>query len=435
MSKTEVHAGPPPVLEQFTPCPDEIRFQLRTILGSSAFLASKRSSQFLEHVCERCLAGDIHALKERSLAIAVFGRSPQSDLGEDTIVRVGAREVRKRLAVFYASAEGAAAPVVIDLARGTYVPEFRFASAGINNDVPLDDPPIDEIPTPRIAPAVWISALAVAAAFVIFAIFRFTAVSPNAAAFAHFWEPVVRNSDPLLLAVGNPIVYFPSARAVKLNESRLPPLSVPAQRVLQLRPEELTGADLIPVVNQYVGFGDMVAGTEVASMLAARSKTSRIRLASDVSFADLRQSSALLIGAFTNRWTMELEPAWRFQFRRSAEQKTVIVDTVNDAKTPSSEFARQWGFSSNEDASASTDYVLVCRILNASSRGLLIVAAGVRQFGTEAAGRLLADPEQLGSVLRKLPAKWEGKNVQLVLRTRVIGNTPAEPELVAWNVW
>jgi hypothetical protein len=222
---------------------------------------------------------------------------------------------------------------------------------------------------------------------------------------------------------------------VKLNESRLPPLEVPVQRVIQLPPQELNGADMVPVVNQYVGFGDMIAGTEVASMLARKTKTVRVRLASDVAFADLRQSSALLIGAFTNRWTMELEQAWRFQFRRSAEQRTVIVDTVNDPKSTSAEFARQWGFSANDDTSASTDYILVCRIPNASSRGVLIVAAGVRQFGTEAAGRLLVDSEQLGGILRKLPAKWEGKKVQLVMRTRVIGNAPAEPELVAWNVW
>ena len=62
------------------------------------------------------------------MAIEVFGRLPESDLGEDTIVRVGAREVRKRLAQYYVSPNGVAAPVRIDLPPGSYVPEFRYAA-------------------------------------------------------------------------------------------------------------------------------------------------------------------------------------------------------------------------------------------------------------------------------------------------------------------
>jgi hypothetical protein len=53
--------------------------------------------------------------------------------------------------------------------------------------------------------------------------------------------------------------------------------------------------------------------------------------------------------------------------------------------------------------------------------GLLLVGAGLKQFGTEAAGRLLADPDQLGMILRKLPRGWEAKNMQIVLHTQVIG--------------
>src|SRR5215813_10741765 len=91
------------------PSPEEIRRQLGSILKSPAFHGSKRCHQFLEYVCEKALAGETGALKERTIAIEVFGRQPQSDLGEDTIVRVGAREVRKRLAQYYVTPEGEAA--------------------------------------------------------------------------------------------------------------------------------------------------------------------------------------------------------------------------------------------------------------------------------------------------------------------------------------
>lgn len=88
-----------------SPQPDEIRRHLQRLLASHAFHGSKRYQQFLEYVCAKSLAGEVGAFKERSLAVEVFGKQPHIDLGEDTIVRVGAREVRKRLAQYYSTAE------------------------------------------------------------------------------------------------------------------------------------------------------------------------------------------------------------------------------------------------------------------------------------------------------------------------------------------
>ena len=69
------------------------------------------------------------SLKERTIAVEVFGRNPKSDLADDTIVRVGAREVRKRLAQYYLTPAGAASGIRIDLPLGSYAPEFRYLAA------------------------------------------------------------------------------------------------------------------------------------------------------------------------------------------------------------------------------------------------------------------------------------------------------------------
>src|SRR3954462_772680 len=89
------------------PTAEDVRRQLHAILTSPAFLASKRSQQFLEYVCEKSLHGEGPSLKERTIAVEGFGRQPESELGEDPIVRVSAREVRKRLTQFYQANEGA----------------------------------------------------------------------------------------------------------------------------------------------------------------------------------------------------------------------------------------------------------------------------------------------------------------------------------------
>jgi hypothetical protein len=177
----------------------------------------------------------------------------------------------------------------------------------------------------------------------------------------------------------------------------------------------------------------MVVATEVAAMLARKGKPVRVRLASSVQFADFRQGQTLLIGAVTNRWTLELSQSWRFQFARNPNLETVIVDTMDTSAPPESR--RSWRVEAHQDGSAPEDYLLICRIRNSVTGGFLIVAAGVKQFGTEASGRLLTDPLQLSAVLAKLPRGWEEKNLQIVLHTKVIGNTPGQPEVVVWHVW
>ena len=114
------------VPDQPAPTPEEIRQQLAKILVSPSFHGSKRCQQFLEYVCDKSLSGEGGTLKERTIAIEVFGRQPQSDLGEDTIVRVGAREVRKRLTQYYGTPGGASCDVRIELPLGSYAPEFRY---------------------------------------------------------------------------------------------------------------------------------------------------------------------------------------------------------------------------------------------------------------------------------------------------------------------
>ena len=391
--------SPDPVPDLGVPNPEEVQNQLRAILASPAFHGSKRCQHFLEYVCEKSLAGEAGALKERTLATDVFGRPPHSEMGEDTIVRVGAREVRKRLAQFYVSPEGMASKVRLELPAGSYAPEFHYTIA-----------PAEKVEKDAAPPALVV------------------AKRPN----RRYTVLRVDSNEPLLVGVAHPLVYQPSIRALKLSERNLPPLEIPMQRPLQVNPKELDGSDLIPVPDQYVAFGDMAAANQITAMLARRSKGVRLRFANTISFADLRQTPVLLVGAVTNHWTMELQQSWRFQFRFQPGYSAVLVDTGGKAN-PGAE--RHWSVIATDDDSTSDDYVLICRLKTASTGGFMVVVAGVKWFGTEAAGRVVTDADQLAAIVRDLPADWEKKNLQVVLHVRVIGNTPAQPEVAAWHVW
>src|ERR1700688_1494000 len=100
-----------------------LKRHLNEIIASPAFKGSPRSAQFLEYILWQSAAGKITDLKERSIGVDLFRRSPAYDTGEDAIVRVTASDVRKRLAQHY-SGVGHASEFRISLPSGGYVPEL-----------------------------------------------------------------------------------------------------------------------------------------------------------------------------------------------------------------------------------------------------------------------------------------------------------------------
>src|SRR5580704_14789935 len=100
------------------------RRQLERILASSGFARNERLSKFLRFVVERHLEGRDDEIKESVVAVEVFGRTPDHDPKQDSIVRTEAARLRARLSEYYLG-EGRCDPVVIELPKGGYVPVIR----------------------------------------------------------------------------------------------------------------------------------------------------------------------------------------------------------------------------------------------------------------------------------------------------------------------
>src|ERR1051326_8579575 len=82
---------------------EEVRAELQVVLQSSAFARSPGLSRLLSYLCEKVLAGESNQIKEYSVALDVFGRQDSFDQDSDSIVRVQANRLRKRLAEYYAT--------------------------------------------------------------------------------------------------------------------------------------------------------------------------------------------------------------------------------------------------------------------------------------------------------------------------------------------
>jgi hypothetical protein len=89
-----------------------------------------RLIQLLDFLVETTLSGNAHYLKETTIGVSVFGRSPDYDPKADTIVRSQAWRLRAKLSDYYAS-EGGEDSVIISVPKGQYTAMFCYRNSGI----------------------------------------------------------------------------------------------------------------------------------------------------------------------------------------------------------------------------------------------------------------------------------------------------------------
>lgn len=103
---------------------DAERAELQTVLQAPVFVRSPALSHLLSYLCEKTFAGETDQIKEYSIALDVFDRRDSFDQDTDSIVRVEANRLRKRLSEYYAR-DGAGDPIRITIPVGQYVPTFQ----------------------------------------------------------------------------------------------------------------------------------------------------------------------------------------------------------------------------------------------------------------------------------------------------------------------
>jgi hypothetical protein len=103
----------------------EVLQQVQRIIKSDGFRRSARMERFLTLAVERALMGRPEELKEYALGRDVFNRGSDYDPREDSIVRVEAQRLRRKLREYYDSS-GRDDLVIVEFRSGSYVPAFRY---------------------------------------------------------------------------------------------------------------------------------------------------------------------------------------------------------------------------------------------------------------------------------------------------------------------
>jgi len=430
--------------------------ELKKIVESEVFRTSKRSRQFLTYVVQQTLEGKGSLLKERTIGADVFDRSPEGITPENSVVRKQAGELRRRLDQYYKDAEEALeeSPVRILLPLGSYVPEFSFRSAPPSDTEPSSSPLEEEAVMPprtegkfanparqnrRWIPVVAVSLVA-ALSIGIWASHRQSAHYPL---FTRFWEPVAASPESVVVCLAKPVVYLPSREFYqRYSDSHGHNFGLEWQRLNQRLPKNLDMApnwtDMQVQEDYGIARGDAEAAFQVATLFGRMGKSSQLRIGEDCSLADLRSAPVTLIGAYNNRWTIEMMSTLHFKFSEDRGQTFIQEQApsgrVWKAEWKASERSSQW--SNATEQQPATDYAIVSRLKSSQTGQYLTIVAGLTGPGTQAAAEFVSSPKQLDLALQQIANGWENKNLQMILRVPVPnGITPTTPQVVATYSW
>jgi hypothetical protein len=400
--------------------------ELGSVLASQSFKNSARSKEFLSYVVKQKLDGHEDLLKERTIGTQLFHRQADYQTGEDPVVRVHAAEVRRRLERYY-HAPPATQEVSIELPVGSYAPEFHW------------NPPAPSV-VPQAAAVGRRLSLKWTPAFVglVLLIVALIAVSlrtispaPSRSALDQFWSPVFSTSQPVLICVAKPILYRPSLALYHAYSSSHPgSFRTEVDRWSQPLPldpnQKVRWGDMVRYTDYGVAMGDVYAATQLSALFAHMNKPSQVRIGNNYSFADLRNSPAVVIGAFNNHWTLQMTSNLRFVFVE--QDGSFSIGEQGSQGKP-----RSWQI--NSAGEVVKDYAIVSRLLDSKTGQVLIAAAGIGANGTQAAGEFISNRDDLERAFKDAPPDWSRKNVQVLLETTVTDSVAGPPHVISSVYW
>ena len=204
-----------------------------------------------------------------------------------------------------------------------------------------------------------------------------------------FWQPASVSTKPVLICLPRPIVYRPSEKLYDEYEKTHPDAFVTREarrnQILPLAPTDtIHWGDMTPVRNSGPGIGAVVAAVNVGKLLAEQGVRFELRFGEEATYADMRDSPVVIVGAINTDWATQL----------TSESHFVFDETRGSPNIHETAGARRIWQMESSDSNITRDYGLITRQLSGKAGQFLVQIAGISHFGTEAASEFLANKKE-----------------------------------------
>jgi hypothetical protein len=427
------------------PSKAEVRETMRRILTSRHFVNALTKQRFLQLLCDYYLDGRASELNEYMIGCELYDRDENYNPALDPIVRVGAHGLRKRLEAYY-KGEGKNDEIILELPHGTYAPNF------IRRGAPQEVHDLAKAaPDPQVSGAfferhskillnllvVFLMVITIALAYSNSQLRNQSKASAQSRGTPEVYEPVwgtfLKDGNPALIVLGNPPVY-------RFRHPTDPVLSSGMR--LDLTPEEtkvmgdrlgrerlvfnnLSAPQLMLAYDEYACLGEAVGLHRVTSLFNKMGKTLNLKQNRRLVSEDLKNHDAILLGSsWVKEWLGNGPIRQCF-----TTGPALAITSQNLLPGDEREYVAKYD---QETGKLTEDYALITVKPGISERRTVMIVAGTRSEGTQAAAEYLTDENYLADLNQRFRRTLGGvpKYFQVLLRVSVDSGIPTNISVV-----
>jgi hypothetical protein len=417
---------------------DDERWKLvLRIVSSAQFRRAPRLREFLLYVCDKGLAGEADQLSEQHIGQAVFERGKDYSPAEDNIVRAHARQLRIKLAEYFAAA-GKQESLLLEIPKGSYVPVFsERRDAAVVLEPVLPAQAAHEKRNVSRTPVVLV---AVATLAVILCVYLWwnnrelrklveppTSVELLAPPLSWMFDE--RQPTTIIVADSSfGLRQDVQERNESLEEYLKPgllsadlekPLSKDARTLLQ-RLE----------TRQFTSFADLLLSQRIMRLAARFQDKVSVRSARDVRMRELASGNFIFLGSsYSNPWVSLFAKRRNFSVSLEAASRRGVVNNKIPRANEASEYVMK-----GEDGLPGPTYGVITFLPADAETGNVLIIEGINMEGTEAAGRYLMNAKEsddLRAALGLRGVRGPHAPIEVLLETRVMGGATRDTRIVA----
>jgi hypothetical protein len=443
--------APPPSPEWPDWLDSDPRWQLtQRIIASPQFVRSRLMGKFLLYIVAETLQDRKANITEHRIGVQVFDRPSSYSPVEDNIVRNYARQLRRRLAEYFA-AEGAAESLHIDIPLGAYVPLFvraqeddskpgslssslKFPGTLQTHTTALGSPRAALLFAPgkhRLRFAFALAAYSVLLVTLVWFIFgRRTATR------------AARSTDPArplwsaLFDGGANCYIVPADAGLNLMEdiskSPLPLADYMDESYLQMPLPHLDQHSIEDLrTQQFTSFVDLQTVSELARLPEFNPQHVLLRFPRDLQLQDLNTANAVILGAQgSDPWTTLAETNANF---RIVSNPNMQSDTLINAKPRPGEAA---SYVSHWKDPAHETFSVIEYLPNLSGTGHILLLQGLDVAGTQAAAESVLHPRVITPILRRA-TRPDGslRSFEILLRSTSLESNATNTQVIGSRIY
>lgn len=406
---------------------------LSRIITTPSFQKAAKLQALLRFIVETSIRDEGEEISEYRIGIEVFEKGPDYSPLLDSSVRVQARQLRLKLHEYF-DGSGRNETMILEIPKGSYKPVFRNTSQEseafeLPEPLEVEHTAIIEPPVPvaertversnRLVTWIAFAALALALFFGARLIWEATRSVP--------WPLstvlISKGTDHLVLAdSAYQITSTANASSMGLTEYlRTKPRNDAAINLADTEEARITHALL---GGTFTSFADAILVNSISSVAAIYKVNLDIKSARDLDARDLEQGNFIFSGSpSSNPWV------------NLYINKLTFREVDDPSKPGSKEFLNthpQNGepkafAGSSSDNAVRTDYADLAVVPGLGEQGTVMLVQGLRHEATEAAARLLADPEgsrMLRDAMRSAGYGGQPPYFEAILTVRAVASIP-----------